>query len=68
VAETTPAIQCPSCGSGQVESVALSLIPSKYYECRGCKVTFRHPPFALDRPDLDRFDAGVPVPPGKPGK
>ena len=68
MAEQSPAVQCPSCGSTHVESVSLWMIPSKYFECQGCKVTFRHPPFALDRPDVDRFNEGWKLPPEKPKK
>ncbi len=64
----TPAVQCPSCGSGAVVVVSLWLIPAKYYECPACKITFRRPVLPDEPPDLRRFDDGWRLPPDEPKK
>src|SRR5262249_57697407 len=43
MAEDTPAVQCPSCGSSRVAQVPLMLIQARYYPCDGCTLTFRDP-------------------------
>jgi DNA-directed RNA polymerase subunit RPC12/RpoP len=63
MADPTPAIQCPSCGSTNVAAVPLSLIEAKYYKCGNCVVTFRAQPQEKDRPDIERFNQGWFVPP-----
>ena len=68
MAETPPAVQCPSCGSPDVAPVSLWMIPVQYYECRGCKVTFRESRSAQEPPDVARFNDGWTVPPAKPDK
>ena len=68
MADQPPEVQCPSCGSPDVAPVFLSLIQARYFECRGCKVTFRQTPVAPLAPDLDRFNDGWRLPPEKPKK
>ena len=58
----TPAVQCPSCGSDKVVLVSLWLIPARYYECRGCNLTFRRSEPGQDSPDIGRFNEGWTVP------
>jgi DNA-directed RNA polymerase subunit RPC12/RpoP len=63
MAEPTPAIQCPACGSTNVAAVPLSLIEAKYYKCGNCVVTFRVSPQQQERPDIERFNRGWSLPP-----
>jgi hypothetical protein len=49
-----------------VAQISLTLIPALYYECKGCKLTFRHPPVPPHPPDIDRFNDGWTLPPDKP--
>jgi hypothetical protein len=62
MADPTPEIQCPSCGSTDVAAVPLSLIEAKYYKCGNCVVTFRAPSREGERPDIARFNQGF-IPP-----
>lgn len=68
MAEQTPEPLCPSCGSSLVAQISLTLIPALYYECTGCKLTFRHPPVPPHPPDIDRFNDGWTLSPDKPKK
>lgn len=68
MAEPSPAVKCPSCGSEQVVAVSLWLIPPRYFECQGCKVTFRTLDRLQDPPDVTRFNDGWILPPDKPKK
>ena len=63
MAEHPPAVQCPSCASDDVAPVSLWLIPARYYECRGCKITFRDPRSVQEPPDVARFNDGWTLPP-----
>jgi hypothetical protein len=62
------AFPCPSCGSAKTVPVNLWLIPSRYYECAICKLTFRLPQPHQDPPDVTRFNEGWTLPPDKPKK
>jgi len=61
-------VKCPSCGSAIVDLIPLSLIESRYYQCRSCPATFRDNASAdgVAAPDFDRITQDMLIPlPGK---
>jgi DNA-directed RNA polymerase subunit RPC12/RpoP len=65
-AESTPAVQCPSCGSQDVAAIPLSLIEAKYYKCAACVITFRALLKQEPPADIERFNRGWALTDDKP--
>ena len=49
-------LTCPSCGSKDATLIPLLAIPTRYYRCGYCSITFRDPTQAFERPDVERFN------------